>query len=58
MIFEQYLQEKWAEEYKVRGQMVPDDSDDFDCWLYKLDIDKIIEFADNWNKEEIGKIIK
>lgn len=55
MMFEDFLQEKHIEE---RPQVLDDElPDDFNDWLCQLDVDQIIEWADEFarNKQNYGQ---
>jgi len=55
MKFEQYLQEKFSEQY--RG--LDDDMVDAECdWMEALGIDEVIEYAEMWNAEDDEIYIK
>ena len=49
--FEQYLQDK---HFEIFNHILDDDlSDHFDHWLTTLDIDELIQYAEDWGKELI-----
>jgi len=47
MTFEQYLQDKHAEQAQCLDDEMPDD---FNDWLCDLDSDEWIEYAEKWHK--------
>lgn len=49
MTFEEFLQQKHAEQY--RG--VDDDmAEDFERWIMDLEIEQIIQFAEEWKEQK------
>ena len=50
--FEEYLQDKHADQYQGLDDEMPDN---FNEWLCDLDPDEWIEFAGKWVKEEYKK---
>jgi len=47
MTFEQYLQDKHAEQYNGLDDEMPDN---FNEWLEELGSDEMIEYAEKWHK--------
>ena len=53
MTFEEYLQDKHAEQYQGLDDEMPDD---FTNWLCEeLDVDTLIGYAEAWHKGEVEK---
>lgn len=51
--FQEYLQDKHAEEYMGFDDDMPDA---FDAWLCDLEIDYVIEYAQEWHEKIMGEI--
>lgn len=50
--FEEYLQDKHAEQYYGTDDCMPDDMND---WITNLDVQEVIDFAERWGKQEVLK---
>lgn len=49
MKFEEFLQQKHAEQYRGVDDDMPED---FERWLTRLEIDQIIQFAEEWKEQQ------
>lgn len=45
--FEEFLQTKHAEQYRGTDDLMPED---YNEWLCELDVDTIIQYAEEWRK--------
>lgn len=50
MTFEKFLENKFAEQYQGLDDEMPDAQND---WFDNLDVQEVIEYAEEWHKKEI-----